>query len=106
MSKSKPQLGEMLRELRESQELPLRSVASAAEMDQAHLSKIELGQRLPTQAQAKALAKFFKIDPNELEALRIVEKFRSDYAGNPAAEQAINILREEMATYSAKKRTT
>jgi transcriptional regulator with XRE-family HTH domain len=36
--------------------LALREVAAAAGMDQAHLSKAELGQRLPTEEQVKALA--------------------------------------------------
>lgn len=95
--------GEWLRGLRESKELPLRVVAAAAEMDQAHLSKVELGQRLLTAEQAAAIANFFDLDANEMEARRIVEKFRLAHAGNPAAEQAINMLHEDPAIYGAKK---
>ncbi len=95
--------GEWLRGLRESKQLPLRVVAAAAEMDQAHLSKVELGQRLLTTEQASAIAKFFGIDANEVEARRIVERFRLEHADNPAAEQAINMLHEDSAIYGAKK---
>jgi len=95
--------GEWLRGLRESQELPLRVVAAAAEMDQAHLSKVELGQRLLTTEQACAIAKFFAVSENEIEARRIVEKFRLEHADNPAAEQAINMLHEDSAIYGMKK---
>ena len=95
--------GKWLRGIRESKQLPLRVVAAAAEMDQAHLSKVELGQRLLTAAQASAISKFFKIDTNEIEARRIVEKFRLEHADNPAAEQAINMLHEDPAIYSTKK---
>ena len=95
--------GEWLRGLREAKELPLRVVAAAAEMDQAHLSKAELGQRLLTTEQAAAIAKFFKIDANEIEARRIVERFRLEHADNPAAEQAINMLHEDPAIYGGKK---
>ena len=95
--------GEWLRGLREAKELPLRVVAAAAEMDQAHLSKVELGQRLLTTEQAAAIAKFFKIDAKETEARRIVEKFRLEHADNPAAEQAINMLHEDPAPYGVKK---
>ncbi len=95
--------GEWLRGLRETKELPLRAVAAAAQMDQAHLSKVELGQRSLTTGQAAAIAKFFALDANEIEARRIVEKFRLEHAENPAAEQAINMLHEDPAIYGAKK---
>jgi len=95
--------GEWLRGIREAKRLPLRAVAAAAQMDQAHLSKVELGQRMLTAAQAKAISKFYSIDSNEIEARRIAEKFRFKYANNPAAEQAISMLYEEPATYSTKR---
>lgn len=95
--------GEWLRGLREAKELPLRVIAAAAEMDQAHLSKVELGQRLLTAEQAAAIAKFFDLDANEIEARRIVEKFRLEHADNPAAEQAIHMLHEDPAAYGVKK---
>jgi transcriptional regulator with XRE-family HTH domain len=85
-------LGVWLRELRRKQKLPLRAVAAAAEMDQAHLSKVELGQRLLTAEQAAAIATFFRLDGKDMEARRIAEKFRMDHADNPAALQALEIL--------------
>ena len=100
---SPQRFGEWLRGLRESKELPLRVVAAAAEMDQAHLSKAELGQRLLTAEQAAAIAKFFDLDANEIEARRIVEKFRLEHADNPAAEQAIHMLHEDPSAYGVKK---
>ncbi len=96
-------LGEWLRSMRESKRFPLRVVAAAAEMDQAHLSKVELGQRMLTTDQAQAIAKFFSIDANEMEARRIAERFRLEYADNPAAEQAIHMLHENVAVYGVKK---
>jgi transcriptional regulator with XRE-family HTH domain len=95
--------GEWLRGIRESKGLPLRAVAAAAEMDQAHLSKVELGQRQLTGEQASAIAKFFELDTKEMEARRIVERFRLEHADNPAAEQAVNMLHEDPATYGTKK---
>jgi transcriptional regulator with XRE-family HTH domain len=95
--------GEWLRSMRESKQLPLRVVAAAAEMDQAHLSKVELGQRMLTTDQASAIGKFFSVDANEMEARRIAERFRLEYASNPAAEQAIHMLHEDVAVYGAKK---
>ena len=91
---SQPRFGEWLRQLREERKLPLRAVAAAAEMDQAHLSKAELCQRLLTAEQVAAIAKFFKVDSNEMEARRIAEKFRMEHADNPAVFQALQILND------------
>jgi transcriptional regulator with XRE-family HTH domain len=84
--------GSFLRQLREQNDLPLRAVAAAAGMDQAHLSKAELGQRLPTATQTEALARFFRQDPLEWEARRIAQKFHQDHSGNPAAVRAVLML--------------
>ncbi|MDD2763018.1 MAG: helix-turn-helix domain-containing protein [Opitutaceae bacterium] len=96
--------GGWLRHLREERHLPLRAVAAAVEMDQAHLSKVELGQRIPTAEQTTALAKFFHQNPTHAEARRIAEKFRQEHADNPAAAQALQILNEEAAPYAADKK--
>jgi transcriptional regulator with XRE-family HTH domain len=95
-------LGDWLRELREGQALPLRAVADATDMDLAHLHKIEQGQRLPTEEQTSRLAKFFKLDETEIQARRIAERFRQEFAENPAAKEAISILAEEAGVYGAK----
>jgi transcriptional regulator with XRE-family HTH domain len=96
-------LGDWLRQLREQQRLPLREVADAAGMDLAHLQKIELGQRLPTEKQASRLAKFFKLDETETQARRIAEKFQHEFAEHPAAKEAIGILAEEAGVYEGRK---
>ncbi len=88
-------LGEWLRELRQQQNLALREVAAVVGMDQAHLSKAELGQRLPTEEQIRALAKLFKIKPAEMEARRLAEKLIRELEENPAGAAAFNIIREE-----------
>lgn len=91
--------GVWLRQLRERKNLPLRAVAAAAEMDQSHLSKAELGQRVLTADQSAALAKFFNVDRKEMEARRIAEMFRQEFSDNPAAGMAVRILNEEGAVY-------
>ena len=93
-------LGAWLRQLRQQRNLPLRSVAAGAEMDSTHLSKIELGQRLPTEAQTAALAKFFGVQVEEMEAKRIAARFLHDFGQHPAASRAIMILREQAGEYT------
>ena len=71
-------------------------------MDPAVLSKVELGQRVPTEEQMSKLAKFFKVDGTEAEAKRIAEKFRHDNQDNPkAAQEAVCILAEQAGIYRA-----
>lgn len=68
-------------------------------MDLAHLQKIESGLRLPTEQQTIALARFFGADEKFLQARRIAEKFRNDYADHPAAMEAISLIAEEAPSY-------
>jgi transcriptional regulator with XRE-family HTH domain len=94
--------------LREKKGLPQWKVAAAAQMDSTHLSKIELGQRLPTREQTAALAIFFGTDVTELESMRMAERFVSDNGHNPrAAALAAARIHESAGEYFVKtKRTT
>jgi HTH-type transcriptional regulator, competence development regulator len=86
--------GEWLRQMRDEKGVPLRVVAAAADMDQAHLSKVELGYRVPTEKQAAALARYFGVKAHDMEARRIAEKFHQDFADNPAAGRAVQMLND------------
>jgi len=90
-----PPLGVWLRQLRRARELPLRTVAAAAEMDSTLLSKVELGKRLPTATQTVALARFFTVPAEEMQARRIADKFWNEHRGSPAAHRAINLIKEK-----------
>lgn len=106
-SASSTGLGLSLRSMRERKNLPLWKVAHAAEMDSTRLSKIELGQRLPTEDQIVALAKFFGVAVTELESMRMAEKFLSDNGHNPAAAAlAVTRIRESTGEYFVKRRRT
>jgi transcriptional regulator with XRE-family HTH domain len=90
-------LGGWLRGERRRKGAPLRVVAAAADMDTALLSKIELGQRLPTEAQTGKLARFLGVDELEMHARRIVEKFWQEHGDHPAAAGAIRMLAGDAA---------
>lgn len=98
-----PPLGEWLRQLRQEKSLPLREVAAAADMDPAHLSKVELGQRLPTAEQITKLAKFLEADSTLMEAKRVAEKVMQEIIASSAGAEALNILREEPGPPSIRK---
>src|SRR5437016_902803 len=95
--------GKRLRQLRKAGKLTLREVAAAADMDQAILSKVELGQRVPTEEQTKHLAKVFTVNERDMQAQRIAEKFRQDNEGRErVARDAICILAEEAGAFGSK----
>ncbi len=78
-------LGRMLRDLRTAKGEQLRKVAAAADMDASLLSKIELGQRFPTQQQTVALARHFGVPAVQLEAARMEEEIMNKMTLNPEA---------------------
>ena len=91
-----------LRGLREARGLPLRLPAAAAEIDSALLSKIELGHRLPTQAQLVALTRFYGVKNDRFEARRLAEQMLRSHGDNPALAEATAIIREEAGEYRVK----
>lgn len=88
--------------MRKARKLPLWSVASAAEMDSTLLSKIELGQRFPTETQTRALAGFFRVSFEEMEAQRLAERFWTDHRESPAVNKAALLIREQASVYLTK----
>ena len=96
-------LGQWLRELRQDKALPLRVVAAAADMDTALLSKVELGQRLPTEKQTAALAAFFSVPLEEMAAKRIAEKFWIEHGTSTGAERAASLIKRTAGARSKKR---
>ena len=92
--------GETIRALRKQRGEPLRVVAAAIEIDSTLLSKIERGERFPTEMQIAKLAEYFGIPQEELAAKVIADRIISEYGHQPATLQAIRIVKERMATYS------
>ena len=59
-------IGQILRELRESKGLLLREVGAELSLDPTLLSKIERNDRMPTKKQAKFLSDFYGNKKNEV----------------------------------------
>lgn len=91
--------GKTIRILRKQREEPLRVVAAAIEIDSTLLSKIERGERFPTDAQITRFAKYFDIPLDKLMAQVIADRIVSDYGYQPTTLQAVNIVRERVAPY-------
>lgn len=89
-------LSEIIRDLRAQNGLLLRQVAAEIEIDQALLSKIERGDRLPTRNQVIRLAGFYKIDPNELLIALISDKLVHELRNEELAISAMQVAEKKI----------
>lgn len=74
----------------------LRQVAAGIEIDQALLSKIERGERLPTKAQVMRLAQFYKIDLNEILITFLSDKLVYEVRNEEVALRAIQVAEKKI----------
>ena len=99
MQDKRSSFGEFIRKLRQDREEPLRVVAAGVGIDSTLLSKLEHGDRYPTEVQIAKFAKFFKISEGELKGRVIADKVTSEYDDDDAALHAAHILRERATPY-------
>lgn len=96
-------LGDTIRKLRESKELPLRTVSAYLDIDQAILSKIERGQRKATREQVVKLAEYFKVKQNDLLVAWLSDKLVYEVQNEDLALQAMQVAKEKVKYISKKK---
>ena len=97
-------LGDIIRKLREEKELPLRTVAAYLDIDQAILSRIERGQRKPTREQVVKLAKYFKVNENDLLVAWLSDKLVYEVADEQNALKALQVAEEKVKYQNTKKK--
>ena len=95
--------GDMIRKLREGKSLPLRTVAAFLDIDQAILSKIERGHRKPTRVLVIKLAKYFKVNENDLLVAWLSDKPVYEVEDEEVALKALKMAEEKFAFTSYKK---
>ncbi|MCC7302800.1 MAG: helix-turn-helix transcriptional regulator [Bacteroidia bacterium] len=94
-------LGEIIRELREAQDIPLRIVSAFLDVDPAILSKIERGQRKPTKEQVIKLADYFKVNREDLIVAWLSDKIVYEVEDEEQAIKALHVA-EQKIKYSKK----
>jgi HTH-type transcriptional regulator, competence development regulator len=97
-------LGDIIRKLREEAALPLRTVAAYLETDPAILSKIETGKRKPSREQVVKLAKYFKVNEDELLIAWLSDKLVYEVGDEKVALKAM-MLAEEKVKYVRNPKT-
>lgn len=92
--------GHWLRGLREAKGELQRGLASAADMDSSHLGKIERGERLPTDAQALAFARFLDVAEADMRARLVAAKVMQVCGGDAVlAHSAASLVQEAAAPH-------
>ena len=89
-------LGEKLRELRESQGLFLRQVATALEVDNGYISKFETGEKIPLKKHISKLSAFYNIKEKELLTLWLSDKLLELVANEPTAKESLQLTLERL----------
>ena len=95
-------LGNTIKQLREKQLLPLRTVAAFLDIDQAVLSKIEHGHRKATREQVTKLAKYFNAGEDELIVAWLSDKLAYELQDEDLSMQALKAA-EKKVDYFKKK---
>ena len=95
-------VGELLRQLREGEQELLREVAAGVGIDQALLSKIERGERLPSKEQVIKFAKYFKTEKNELIVAWLSDKLVNELEDEDLAKEALKIAEQKIEGKKAK----
>lgn len=102
----KNSFGEMIRELRKQRGDPLRVVAAAVEIDTTLLSKLERGERFPTEQQVNRLARHFNVAVDELRARAIADKIIYECGTGFSVLRAVELVKEHIGgTYRAEGRS-
>jgi HTH-type transcriptional regulator, competence development regulator len=96
-------LGHRIKQLREKQELPLRTVAAFLDIDQAILSKIEHGHRMATREQVLQLAKYFRTDERELLVIWLSDKLVQELKDEDLSKQALKAAEKKVELLKQKK---
>ncbi|MFD1257872.1 helix-turn-helix domain-containing protein [Mucilaginibacter terrae] len=93
-------LGHYIRELRKEKEETLHQVSKGTDIDSPLLSKIERGDRLPTNEQIVRIAKYYNVAEGDLKAQQTAEKILKEYGVNETTFQAIQLVSEELKAYA------
>lgn len=92
-------LGQYIKNLRNAQSLTLHQVSKNTDVDMTMLSKIERGERLPTQEQTKRIADFFSVDEHELLTHLTAEKIIKKYGASEITLNALQLVEERIEAY-------
>jgi transcriptional regulator with XRE-family HTH domain len=93
---TKESFGEHIRALRENQQLPLRKVAAALDIDPSTLSKIERGERSANREMLPLLADLFNESEVDLGLILMSDKVAYDLMQEENPDQILKVAEEKI----------
>lgn len=88
--------GDAIRQLRNNRNLPLRKIAALLDIDQSYLSKIERGEKMPTNEQVIKLANIFNVDEENLLLKFLSDKIIYEIKDEELAHEAIKVAEKKI----------
>jgi HTH-type transcriptional regulator, competence development regulator len=95
--------GEILRKLREKNELPLRKLAALLDIDQSTLSKIERNERSANAELINKIAKIFAVNKKDLHVAFLSDQIAYKIINEDYGVEALQAA-EEKVTYLKKQK--
>jgi ribosome-binding protein aMBF1 (putative translation factor) len=102
MKEMNSELGQYLRNLRKDKSLTLHQVSKGADIDSPLLSKLERGERLPTDEQIKKIAKFYKVTESDLKVKATAERIIREFGVNNTTYDAVSLVMDQITPYIKK----
>ena len=99
----KETLAEYLRTLRLEKAIPLRKAAAGIDIDQSSLSKIERGDRMPTEDQLTKIAQYFGLNAKELWIRYKSDKVMYELLNEEQAEAILKVAEEKIQYHKSKQ---
>ncbi|MFM2224950.1 MAG: hypothetical protein RJA07_1152 [Bacteroidota bacterium] len=99
--------GELIRQLRDEKELPLRKIAAKLDIDTSFLSKIERNERRATKEQIIKLTEIFEVEKNYLLVPYLSEIVYYQIGDEDCANEVLKVAEEKVSylkTQSKKKK--
>jgi transcriptional regulator with XRE-family HTH domain len=96
------ELGQYLRELRKEKGQTLHQVSQGTDIDSPLISKLERGERIPTDEQVKKIAKYFKISESDLKIKATAEKIIKEFGITDTTYEAVSLVMEQLTPYLKK----
>ena len=96
------ELGRFLRNLRKQNGQTLHQVSHGTDIDSPLISKLERGERLPTEEQIIKLAKHFNISESELKIKATAEKIIKEFGITDTTYEAVSLVMEQLTPYLKK----
>lgn len=95
--------GDIIRQLREDRQLPLRKIAAILDIDTSYYSKIERNEKKATKEQIQKLEVFFEVEKNSLMIPFLSEKIYYEIAEEECADQVLKVAERQVKYIKAQR---